>query len=128
MPVPTATYPGVGYKIYGFDHDYFNKVNVTATSTFGSDTTTGQMPDIIIPFSTQTVMFTNNSVAITAPTFTSSVVEYSFNGTQIHGEIGSNTGNVNLIFQNRVISCVWFRIQSGSSGPVVVSVQAWATR
>jgi hypothetical protein len=131
MATPTATYPGVGYTTVGFDHNYFNKVNVTATGTFGSDTTSGQMPDVIIPFMTQGVILTNHTVAqTTSPTFTSptTVVEVSFNGTQTHMELGSDADNVSFQFNNRVISCIWFRVQSGSTGPIVVSVQAWAAR
>jgi hypothetical protein len=112
-------YPGIGYTTFGIDHNFFTKVSVS-TTTFGGDSVDGYQPSTIILFQPQTVIFTNLGTG---------TVEYSMNGTTVHGEL--NSANVNtscLTFQNRVISKIWFRVQSGSSGPIIVSVQAWATR
>lgn len=108
---------GIGYTTNGIDWNYFQKVSVTAT-TFGGSSGTGQVPDCIIWFTTSGLQFLNLG---------SGVVEYSFNGTTVHGELNSANATAGLSFDNRVVSKIWFRVQSGSSGPIVVSVQAWAT-
>ncbi len=115
----TNNYPGIGFTTFGIDHNCFTKISVSATA-FGASSVDGYQPDYVIQFQPQTTMFVNLG---------SGTVEYSFNGTQVHGEL--NSANVNtaaLTFQDRVISKIWFRVQSGSSGPIVVSVQSWATR
>jgi hypothetical protein len=114
----TNTYPGVGYLTVGRDWSYFTKVSVSST-TFGGGSISGQQPDIIIPFQTQAVQFLNLGSGGT------SVIEYSFNGTTVHGELNPTNASAGLTFDNRIISLVWFRVQSGSSGTIVVSVQAW---
>jgi|SRR5271166_3978285 len=115
----TNNYPGIGYTTYGFDYNFFQKIAVSAT-TFGGSSIDGYQPDTICPFTTQTVMFVNLG---------SGTVEYSFNGNTVHGELNSaNVNTVALTFQNRVISKIWFRVQTGSSGTINVSVQAWASR
>lgn len=114
----TNNFPGIGYNNVGRDFNFFAKTSVTAT-TFGGTSVSGQQPDIVITFPTQTVMFLNEG---------SGVVEYSFNGNTVHGELNSATSSVGLAFDNRVVSAVWFRIQSGSTGPIVIATHAYATR
>ena len=112
----TNNYPGIGYKKQGFSFNFFQKV-VVAAATFGGESTDGYQPDLIIPFSTSSVIFTN---------YGASVVEYSFNGYNIHGELtiyGTNPQRSSLLFQNRPVSMVWFRMQSG--GSATVAVEAW---
>jgi len=116
--MPTNNYPGVGYK-YGKDYNFFEKFSIT-TSSFGGDTVDGYQPDTVIPFSTQGVLFLNES--------TSDIVEVSFNGRTVHLELDPTTISKAISFDNRVISTIWFRVKSGSSGPITVSVQAWAIR
>lgn len=98
---------------YGRDFNYFNKLTV-ANSTFNYNA------DIIITFPTQTVTFQLES---------GGPVQYSFNGNTIHGDMTMGTTGLitsnSLIFQNRVISKIWFLTTSGSS---VVRVEAWGTR
>jgi hypothetical protein len=114
-------------KYQGRDYNYFNKFTVT-WSNFGGGNNGN--PDGFISFSTQSMQFINLTVAqMASPTYPgTSVVEYSFNGTTVHGELGSCLQNTYLDFENRVASLIWFRLQSGSSGTVVVSVQAWGTK
>lgn len=100
---------GMGAITYGFDHNFFQKVSVTATS-FNSNA------DLFIPFVTQGVMLLNLG---------SGVVEISLNGQTVHMELNSANASAGLTFDNRVVSKMWFRVQSGSSGPIVVSVNAW---
>ena len=114
----TNNYPGIGYITIGKDHNYFQKVAVN-TSTFGGGSVSGQQPDIIIPFQTYGVIFLNEGTG---------VVEYSFNGNTVHGELDSTLASKGLSFDNRVISLVWFRVKSGSTGPITISIQAWSTR
>jgi hypothetical protein len=116
--MPTNRFPSIGYKTRGPDFNFFEKTDVSAT-TFGGDSVDGYQPDMIIPFSTQSVIFINEG---------SGVVEYSLNGTTIHGELDSSGANSGFIFDNRVVSLIWFRVKTGSIGPITVSVQAWAVR
>jgi hypothetical protein len=121
----TNNFPNIGYTTVGRDFNFFQKLSVD-WSTFGGGSVSGQQPDMIITFPTQTVLFTNLSLA---DGYTNSnVIEYSFNGQTIHGELGSSFENVFLTFSNRVVSTIWFRVQSGSTSPLIVSVQAWGTR
>lgn len=125
--MPSNNFPYIGKLTYGYAHNYFNKLSVS-WSTFGGGAVDGYQPDMIINLlePTQTVIFTNLTTAST-PSSTS-VIEYSFDGNTVHGELGNSLGNISLTFNNRVISCIWFRVQSGSTGPLEVSVQAWGVR
>ena len=118
--MPTNNFPGIGYTTLGFDHNFFQKVAVSAT-TFGGGSVDGYQPDLIITFNTQTVMFLNLGSGAT------NVVEYSFNGQTLHGELNPTNPSAGLVFDGRPVSKVWFRVQAGSSGPISVSVQAWST-
>lgn len=127
--MPSNNFPNIGKLTYGYAHNYFNKIEVSWT-TFGGGAVDGYQPDMIInlPESTQAVIFTNLTAAPTGTFVADSVIEYSFDGNTVHGELGSCLQNVMLTFDNRVISCIWFRLQSGSSGTPTVSVQAWGIR
>ena len=108
--MPNSTYTGPYNKIVlGRDFNFFNKVTVTGSSFATSC-------DMIITFTTQGVMMLNEGTGI---------VEYSFNGNHVHGELDSAGPTRGITFDNRVVSKIWFRLQTGSS--IVVSVQAWAT-
>jgi len=123
-------FPNVGKVTIGYDHNYFQKLGVSWT-TFGANSVDGYQPDMVInlPEPTYTVIFTNLTAAGAGNTLVpSSVIEYSFNGNTVHGELGSCFENISLTFQNRVISTIWFRVQSGSTGTLNVSVQAWGVR
>ena len=56
---------------------------------------------------------------------TTNVVEYSFNGTDLAGELVPYSPSSALTFNNRVISAIWFRVKTGSTAPVVIRVDAW---
>lgn len=109
----------VDYRInYGQDFNYYKKIAVSNT-TFGVPGD-GYAPDVIIPFTTQSVIFLNED--------DTDVVEYSFNGFDVHGELNPTLPSRGLSFDNRVICKIWFRVKSGSSGPVTIRVDAWAIR
>lgn len=117
--MPTNNFPGIGYITQGRDYNFFEKVAVSA-STFGGGSVDGYQPDLIITFSTQTIIFTN---------YGSAIVEYSFNGQTVHGELtvfGTNPQRSSLTFENRTGSLIWFRMQSG--GSATVAVEAWGIR
>lgn len=116
--MPTNRFPGVGYINNGKDYNFFEKVDVN-TSTFGGDSIDGYQPDMFITFVTQTIMMLNEG---------SGIVEYSFNGNTVHGELDSSKASAALSFDNRIVSKIWFRIKSGSSGPITISVHAWGVR
>jgi hypothetical protein len=117
--MPTNRFPGVGYTNFGRSWNFFEKVEVNAT-TFGGDSVDGYQPDMVITFVTESAFFLNEGF--------SGTVEYSFNGLHVHGELDSSGLTKMLTFNNRVISKIWFRVKSGSSGPIIVSVQAWSIR
>jgi hypothetical protein len=129
--MPNNSFPNTGSVTLGTDRNFFQKLSVSATG-FGSNNATspyvpGSQPDMIVPFNTQCVIFTNLSLA-SGTYAANTVVEYSFNGQVVHGELGSSSANISLTFQNRPVAKIWFRLQTGSSGPIIVSVQAWSTQ
>lgn len=122
----TNNFPNIGYTTFGKDHNYFQTFTVTST-TFGGGSVDGYQPDGIITFSTQYVRFINE----TLPQAASKIIEYSFNGTTVHGQLDCNTTatqisqTIKIDMPFRVVSKFWFRVKSGSTGPLTVSVQAW---
>lgn len=129
--MPSNNFPNIPKLTYGYAHNYFQKVAVNWT-TFGGNAVDGYQPDLVInlPEVTNTVIFTNlaPTFGTATPSYTTAVIEYSFDGNTVHGELGSAPSNVSIYFANRVISTIWFRVQTGSSGPITVSVQAWGIR
>jgi hypothetical protein len=113
----TNYYPGIGYKTQGKDFNFFKKIGVSS-ATFGGGSVDGYQPDIVITFSTLGIVFNTEGSS-------TNTVEYSFNGSTVHGELVPGTNRATLIFQNRVESLIWFRVKSGSSGPITISVEAW---
>ena len=94
---------------YGRNFNYYNKYTVT-NGTFNTNA------DIIITFQTYTVTFDLESTG---------VVQYSFNGNYIAGEMDSSWASKTLVFQNRALSKIWFKLISGSG---IVRVEAWSTQ
>lgn len=107
-------------KTQGRDFNFFERATVT-WSQFGAPdgytTADGYGPDMVITFPTYGVIFTHVS---------GDPVEYSFNGTTIHGELAANTSRNFLTFLNRPVSLIWFRLKSGTTANI--SVEAWGTR
>jgi hypothetical protein len=119
--MPTNNYPGIGKKTQGKDFNFYTKLEISSTS-FGGDSVDGYQPDTIITFPTQSVIFCNEE------TGSSKVVEYSFNGYTVHGELDPTLPSRTMTFDNRVISMIWFRVKSGSSGPLTIRIDSWGTR
>lgn len=108
-------FPNMRAKTYGRDFNFYQKAAITSTIFLGPT-----QPDMMITFPTQTVMFLNEN--------SSGVVEYSFNGNTVHGELDATLPSRGLTFDNRVISSIWFRVKAGSSGPITIRVDAWSVR
>lgn len=113
--MPTNNFPNIGFITNGHDFNYFQKLVVTATS-FGSNSVSGQQPNVFIWFPTYTLTFQLEG---------SGAVQYSFNGTVIHGDMTLGLASANLTFQNRQISLIWFQLVSGSP---TIRIEAWGTR
>jgi hypothetical protein len=115
-------FPGIK-KTQGHDFNYYKSLSVTWAQFGALDGYTiadGYGPDLIITFPTYGVIFTNETSA--------SVVEYSFNGSTVHGVLdGTSTSTTRSVtFNNRQISLIWFRLKSGSTPTITVT--AWGTR
>lgn len=114
-------YPNIKKK-NGPDFNYYNLLAVNWEQFGAPDGYTvkdGYGPDIIIPFSTTGLSFINYG------TDSNNIIEYSFNGTTVHGDMIPQTPSSALVFDNRVVSTIWFRLKSGSSGPVNIRIEAW---
>src|SRR5260221_1689692 len=109
-------FPSIGKQTQGRDYNFYEVLDVNWT-TYGGNSTNGVQPDMIITFSTRGVLFLNEGTG---------VIEYSFNGNTTHGELDSTLSSKGIIFDNRVVSLIWFRVKTGSTGPIKVRVDAWA--
>lgn len=94
-------------KTQGKDFNFFTKINIT-------DTTFPNESQVVIPFAGQTGFSLMNEGGV--------VVEYSFNGNTLHGDLTPGTPSAGIIFDNRRISAIWLR----SSAPCLVRIEAWA--
>jgi len=112
MPAPLKPNTPFEKNTVGRDFNFYKKVEI---SNFDFEEET----DTIITFSTQTVMMLLEN--------TTGVVEYSFNGNTVHGELNSALPSRAISFDNRKISKIWFRLRSGSPGPLTVRIDAWGT-
>lgn len=108
----------IDYRIgYGQDFNFFKRIAVSATGVNFGPSADGYRPDIQLSFTPATVMFLNEGTG---------TVEYSFNGFTVHGELTDSNPSKQMIFQNRIINKIWFRVKSGSSGPINIRVDAWS--
>ena len=111
-------------KNHGRNFNFYQKVEVD-WSQFGAPdgftVTDGYGADLVINFPTSSIMFINEETTST------SVVEYSFNGIHVHGELDPTLPSKGLIFDNRSVSLIWFRVKAGSTGPITVRVDAWGS-
>lgn len=102
-------------KLQGRDFNFYQKLSVTAT-VFNTDA------DTVMKIPVRSFMLLNEG------TTSSQVVEYSFNGNTVHGELDPSLPSRGLTFDNRVANFIWFRMKAGSTGPVNVRVDAWSER
>ena len=52
----------------------------------------------------------------------SGLTEYSFDGTNVHGDLDPTDGSAGLVFDNRLESKVWLRAADGYS---TIRIEAW---
>jgi hypothetical protein len=115
-------YPGF-VKKQGRDFNFFQKIDVNWTQFGAPDGYTvkdGYGCDVFIDFPTQGVSFINYGGS------SANTIQYSFNGTTVHGDMVPGTSSGSLVFDNRTVSMIWFRLSPGSVGPVNLRVEAWA--
>lgn len=98
-----------GPIINGKDFNFFAKIDVTNTE-FTSNA--------------QVVFNFRNQIAFSLVNEGSAIIEYSFNGNTLHGDMTLGTPTTALIFDNRRVSKIWFRVPGGGSHRV--RVEAWA--
>lgn len=101
----------LGPIINGKDFNFFRRVTVVSTS-FSSDC------NIVINITGQEGFTMHNEGT--------GIVEYSFNGNTVHGDMDSTKDSKTLKFDHRRVSKIWFRIKTGSSIPV--RFEAWAAK
>jgi len=100
MPPPTTQ---------GKDFNFFQKVTVN-NANFPHNN-----EDIAINFRGQ--------VSFSLVNEGTEVIEYSFNGNTLHGDLTPGTPTAAIFFDNRRISRIWFRTTVPGQ---VVRVEAWA--
>lgn len=103
----------IGKKTQGKDFNFFKKLDISATSFSDS-------PDTAITFPNYGLILTNEDAS-------TDVIEYSFNGNTVHGELvpGTTSPSRQMTFLNRQVCLIWFRVKPGSSGPITVRIDAW---
>jgi hypothetical protein len=52
------------------------------------------------------------------------VIEYSFNGETVHGDMENGQPTQAIFFDDRVVPGIWFRLVSGAGGDV--RIEGWA--
>ena len=97
------------------DYNFYTKVDIN-WSNFGENTD-GYAPDVVIKFGGNHLMLLNEN--------DDGVVEYSFNGRTVHGELDPNLPTKGLTFDMRPVNYIWFRVKSGSIGPIKVRIDSW---
>lgn len=102
-------------RVLGKDFNYFTKITVT-------DSEFSDQSNAAIAFPIRCLTLLNEG------TTTSQIIEYSFNGHTVHGDMTPTKGSASLSFEDRAVSGIWFRVKSGSAGPITVRVEAWATK
>ena len=94
----------------GHDYNFFQKITVSS-DTFGDNA------DLAFGI--------KNVRAFTlANEGSNGVIQYSFNGTTIHGDMTPGKASEAIAFDNRCVSKIWFRLTSGTAS--VVRVEAWS--
>jgi len=89
--------------------NFFQKVTFSNTD-FAVD------PDILIDirYATQSFSLVNEGTT---------VIEYSFDGVNLHGDMTPETPTAAIFFDNRLVTKMWFRVPLG--GASLVRVEAW---
>ena len=116
----TNNYPGIGFS-NGRIHDIYQQFVVIGYN-FGDQTLSGAQPDFVPLFSVQSWALQ------TEGTLATHLVEFSLNGITVAGQLSPVLPSRAQFYDNRPLSKIWFRLASGSVGPVTVDLTAWAIR
>lgn len=87
------------------EYNYFRSFTV-------SDTTFPTNPQVDFTFHAEGFSLINRG---------STVIEYSFDGTNTHGDLNPSDSSVSMQYANRPVSKIWFRASSNS----VIRVEGW---
>lgn len=90
----------------GSKFNYFRIISVDSVSF-------STVPQVSFGFIPQGFSFINRGV---------DVIEYSFDGSTVHGDLDPSDESIGLTFNNRLESKVWFR---SPGAPQNVRVEAW---
>lgn len=82
---------------------YFNRVTVSGASFPGT-------PDVNIGFQCSISVINEGT----------GIVEYSFDGSTLHGDLVPGTGSQEIVFEQTSLNVMWFRLKSGSACTVRV--------
>ena len=97
----------------GKKYSFFKIVSVSS-STFG--TAPDYIPDCVITFPTK-------NLRLEAPSTGTAIVEYSFEGYDVSGELVSGNDASRIIEMPGIsVNRIWLRVKSGSTGPVNIKV------
>ena len=99
----------------GKDFNFFRKLFVTS-NTFAHNTNSDA--DVVFNFRFQ--------VGFSLINEGTSVVQYSFNGNTLHGDMTPGTSSAALFFNHRSVSQIWFRKEDADGYDGYVRVEAWA--
>jgi len=102
-------------RVIGKDFNFFSKVAISNSGfPVGSD----------VQWAFQARFLTLQNEGTT----TSQIIEYSFNGNTVHGELQPTKASAALSFEDRPGSAIWFRVKTGSAGPVTIRVEAYGCK
>lgn len=96
-------------KNFGRDNNFFEKISITESE---------------FPENPQVRLNIVDQKGISFMLETNSVVQYSFNGNVLHGDMTAGLASSAILFDNRNASAIWWKIVSGTS-PAIVRVEAW---
>lgn len=83
--------------------NYFNRLEISSP-TFGTD------PDVVFGF--------QGNPSFSLINEGENVIEYSFDGVTLHGDLTSSSATAAMAFNSRGYSAIWFRLADGAAGNV----------
>lgn len=89
---------------------FFQKITITSTNFADS-----RNPNCVIRFDTSGLMLYNET--------DTAIVEVSFDGVNVHDELNPAFGSQGMVYDNRSVSVIWFRLKTGTSA--TIAVRAW---
>ena len=94
---------------FGHRYNYFNRISVSA-ATFAV------APDVLLSFKgTPSISLINEVTGI---------IQYSFNGSDIDGDMVPGTPSAQMVFNRRGYSQIWFKLASGATSNIRVEATA----